>query len=186
LQKHRDIVVARRVPVECIFPAFSGRLKRGPALCAACTRATAPRDTLLSDGRQSVGTSQVIQSTPSAPLRPRPSVEESRTLAQNESMQEIAVFPSPVRVAEHNFDVASVRKDRKFVLRRISSLITVMGPRMSMSSRGRPSRCDGRCSLCRRWRRRMLRWVWVDRCRVPRDHVCDVVARRTRLRLCAR
>jgi hypothetical protein len=45
------------------------------------------------------------------------------------------MFASPTCIAEHNLDITRVREDWKFVLRRISVLRTMMGPRMPMSSR---------------------------------------------------
>jgi hypothetical protein len=97
------------------------------------------------------------------------------------------MFSSSARVAEHDLDVAGVRKNRELVLRRIPVLAAVVGARMSVPSRRGSSRSDRRCSLCR-WRRRRLWRVSIDRSGMSRDHLCKRVylcAQRKTKRLCA-
>jgi hypothetical protein len=134
LYKHRHIVVARRLPIQSILPALPRRFERRPALGAARPCTATPSDTLFSDRWQSISAPQVIESACSAPLGSCASFEETRTLAQNESVQKVTVFPSPTRIAENDLYVASLREDWKLVLRRIPVLAAVVGPRMAMSS----------------------------------------------------
>jgi hypothetical protein len=45
------------------------------------------------------------------------------------------MLTSSTRITEHDLNITRVREDWEFVLRRISVLRTMMGPRMPMSSR---------------------------------------------------
>lgn len=95
-------------------------------------------------------------------------------------MQQVAVFASAARVAEDDLDIASERKYRELVLRRVTMLSGLMVARVSVSSSRGSARCDGRsprgCWGARRWVRivcvgsRRRRNVCVDRRRMTRNH----------------
>ena len=134
MHEHRYIIIASSLPIQCIFPAFPRRLERGSALGAACACAAAAGHALFSNWRQSIRASHVIRAAASTPFRSCASFKESRTLAQDESVQKVAMLSSSARIAEYNLDIAGVRKDRELVLRRMAVLAAVVGARMSVPS----------------------------------------------------